>query len=166
MKIETLEQFFADELFDVFDAETRMTKALPKMAKAATDKNLIKGFENHLSETLGQIERLEKVFAICGIKKKKETCDAMKGLVEEGDELMKNVKDPQVLDAALIAAAQKVEHYEIATYGTLVALAETLGHTEAAALLKKTLDEEKRTDEKLTKLAEGNINEDALRQAA
>ncbi|MCK6417736.1 MAG: ferritin-like domain-containing protein [Alphaproteobacteria bacterium] len=166
MKIKTLHDLFHDELCDVYDAETRLTEALPKMAKAATDTELKRGFEKHLEETKRQIERLRRVHDICGLEIRSVTCEAMKGLVEEGDEYIKNVTDKQVLDAALITAAQKVEHYEIAAYGSLCALADCLGYEDAAELLSETLDEEKRTDEILTEIAESNVNQNALKEAA
>lgn len=166
MHIKTLEDLFHDELFDIYNAEQQLTKALPKMAEKATNPDLADGFRMHLGETEGQIERLDRVFALLDIDVKKETCEAMKGLLKEGEELMKHAAEGSVCDAAMIAAAQKVEHYEIASYGTLVALAKILGHNDAARILQETLDEEKATDEKLSELAEDHVNEQALRQAA
>lgn len=166
MKIKSLQDLFHDELCDIHDAETRLTEALPKMAKAATDAQLKRGFEKHLEETKRQIDRLKRVHEICGLEIRAVTCEAMKGLVEEGEEFIKNVADKQVLDVALITAAQKVEHYEIATYGSLCALANCLGFREAAEILAKTLDEEKRTDEILTEIAERNVNKSAMKEAA
>ena len=166
MKIKSLDELFTDELFDILDAEQRLTEALPKMAEAATEKKLADGFRTHLAETKGQIERLEKVIKLIGIDRKKEKCEAMVGLIKEGEDFIKNIDEGPVLDAALITAAQKVEHYEIASYGTLVALAKTLGHDEAVGLLEESLEEEKATDEKLTALAEESVNEHALQEAA
>lgn len=159
--IKTMEELFQDELFDIYDAEQQITKALPKMAEKATDKELASGFKTHLKETEGQIKRLEKCFKLLGIEAEKETCEATKGLLKEGEQLMKEVEQGPVLDAALIAAAQKVEHYEIATYGTLITWAQSLGYDEVADLLEETLDEEKSTDEKLSELAEDHVNEQA-----
>ena len=166
MKIHTLEEAFIMELSDIYNAEKQLTKALPKMAKAASDPELARGFETHLRETEGQIERLDRVVELCGIKLKSEKCDAMEGLIAEGDEAVKYTDEGPVRDAMLIAAAQKVEHYEIAGYGTLAELARKLGHDEAAGLLEETLQQEKDTDVKLTELAVGGVNDGALRQAA
>ena len=157
-----LKELFLDELKDVYDAEKQLTKALPKMAKATTNAKLQKAFEHHLKQTEGQIEKLEKVFAAFDEKPKGKTCKAMKGLTEEGDEIIKEFKDEPALNAALIAAAQKVEHYEIASYGCLHEWATTLGKPAAAKLLKQILDEESDTDEKLTKLAVSDINAEAM----
>lgn len=158
MKLESLNELLIEELKDLYDAEHQLTKALPKMAKAATSEQLKTAFNQHLSETENQISRLEQVFEVMGQKATRKTCKAMKGLVEEGDELMKEDAEPEVLDAGLIAAAQKVEHYEIASYGTVRTYAELLGLNEAVDLLQQTLDEEANTDEKLTQLAESSIN--------
>lgn len=168
MDVTSLEDLFIAELCDMYDAEKQLTEALPKMAKKASNEKLAKGFETHLKETEGQIERIEKVAEICGFDLKKETCKAMKGLVKEGEHIMEEVKDPQVLDAALITAAQKVEHYEIASYGSLCSLGKCLGlEQEALDLLEENLNEEKETDEKLTMLAEKEgINDEALEKAA
>ena len=153
MGLEDLNDLFLDELKDIFNAEKQLTKALPKMAKAAASKQLQTAFQAHLKETQGQIERLEKVFQIIGKPARGKTCKAMEGLVEEGSELMEEEAEPAVLDAGLICAAQKVEHYEIATYGTLSTWAGILGHDKAVKLLEANLAEEKATDEKLSKLA-------------
>lgn len=168
MSIQTLQDLFLDELGDIYNAEKQLTKALPKMAEKATDEHLASGFREHLKETEGQIERIEKVAGICGLELPKVTCEAMKGLLREGEEMMGEIEDDSVLDAAMIMAAQKVEHYEIATYGCLLALGKCLGlEQEALDLLEETLNEEKRTDEKLSKLAEDEgINDQALQQAA
>jgi ferritin-like metal-binding protein YciE len=155
---EELHELFLDELADLLNAETQLTKALPKMAKAAQSPELRDAFESHLAETEGHVERLKEVFTSLGEKPKTKTCKAMKGLVEEGSELMTEQKGTSVIDAALIAAAQKVEHYEIASYGTVRAWAEQMGHSEAVSLLDETLAEEKAADEKLTAIAEESAN--------
>jgi ferritin-like metal-binding protein YciE len=152
----TLRETLLEELADVYDAEKQITKALPKMAKAAEHQELREAFETHLEETERQIERLEEVFQALGEKPKSKKCKGMQGLLAEGEDLIKNDEG----DAALIAAAQKVEHYEIATYGSLVSWARLLEEEEAADLLEETLDEEKATDEKLTETAESAINVD------
>ena len=153
----TLHDAFLDELRDAYDAEKQVTKALPKMAKAASSPELRSAFEMHLEETRGQIARLEDVFAALGEKVRGKHCDGMAGIIEEGKSAMEEDFDDSTLDAALIASAQRVEHYEMAAYGTLVAWAKAMGHTEAADLLEETLEEEKSTDAKLTQLAEGGI---------
>jgi len=158
MNIETMEALFITELSDVYNAEKQIIKALPKMAKHAGDPELKSAFEDHLKETEGQIVRLDQVFALLDAKVQSEKCDALEGLVKEADELMKHVKNKAVMDAALIAAAQKVEHYEIASYGTLCALGKILGYTEVIELLHETLEEEKATDEKLTMIAKSGVN--------
>ena len=154
----TLTDLFHDQLQDAYDAETRLTKALPKMAKAATSPELRAGFEQHIKETERQVTRLEQVCKQVGCKTGGNTCEAMKGLVAEGEEIIGLGLDKDAQDAGLIAAAQKVEHYEIALYGSLCAFAKQLGHTDAAHILHQTLDEEKRTDEKLTQIAERSVN--------
>jgi ferritin-like metal-binding protein YciE len=161
MASKTLTDLFHDQLQDAYSAETQLTKALPKMAKAATSAELRAGFEQHLAETKNQITRLEQVCQQVGIKAGSGTCEAMEGLVEEGEEVMNLGLEPDALDAGLIAAAQKAEHYEIALYGTLCTFAKQLGHTQAAAALHQTLEEEKRTDEKLTELAKREVNRKA-----
>jgi len=157
----TLEDLFHDQLQDAYSAETQLTKALPKMAKAASSAELKAGFEQHLKETENQLKRLEQVCKQVGCKTGSNTCEAMEGLIEEGDEIIGLGLDSDAQDAGLIAAAQKVEHYEIALYGTLCAFAKKLGKTDAASTLHQTLEEEKRTDQKLTQLAESWINEKA-----
>ncbi len=157
----TLHDAFLDELRDAYDAEKQVTKALPKMAKAATSPGLRTAFQSHLEETRGQVARLEEVFAALGEKVRGKHCDGMAGIIEEGKSAMEEDFDDSTMDAALIASAQRVEHYEMAAYGTLVAWARAMGHTEAADLLEETLDEEKATDAKLTQLAEGGINQEA-----
>ncbi|WJD51114.1 MULTISPECIES: YciE/YciF ferroxidase family protein [unclassified Enterobacter] len=155
MTIKTLEDLFIHDLSDVYSAEKQITRALPKMARAATDEKLVAAFKQHLEETQGQIERLDQlVEATEGVRIKRMKCHALEGLVEEAQEIIDSVEAGPVRDAGLIGAAQKVEHYEIATYGTLRALAVKLGYKEAARLLGETLEEEKATDEKLTILAE------------
>jgi len=160
MKLNDLQDVFLNELKDIYNAETQLTKALPKMAKAAASEELRTAFEEHLAETQGQIERLEKIFEELEASPKGKKCKAMVGLVEEGKEIIDEDGEDPVKDAALIAAAQKVEHYEIATYGTLRTWAEILGMTEAARLLQETLDEEAGADDKLTELAK-SINFEA-----
>ncbi len=155
-----LRETFLQELADIYDAEDQLTEALPKMAEAAEFPELKTAFESHLNETKTHIQRLEQVFQIFGEDAEGEKCKAMKGLIAEGEALIKD----EAGDAALIAAAQKVEHYEIATYGTLRTWAEILGESEAVKLLDQTLTEEKETNEKLTHLAESAIN-DAARHA-
>lgn len=162
MSLVSLNSLFIDELRDVLSAERQLTKALPKMAKAASSPELKKGFEKHLVETEKQVERLKQVFESIGETARAKTCKAMEGLIEEGSEIIEEEADPEVKDAALIAAAQKVEHYEIATYGTLATWSKLLGHKKALTLLLQTLDEEKATDEKLSKLAKTTVNEAAM----
>jgi ferritin-like metal-binding protein YciE len=157
----TLHDAFIDELRDTYDAERQLTKALPKLAKAATSPQLREAFETHLEETQGQIERLEQVFEQLDEKVKGKHCDGIAGIIEEGKSIMEEDFDDATIDACLIAAGQRAEHYEMAAYGTLVAWARLLGHTDAAALLQETLDEEKAADEKLSALAEGGINQGA-----
>ena len=158
MTINSLQDLYLEQLRDLYDAENQLIKALPKMAKAATAADLRAGFEQHLTETKNQVTRLEKVCQQVGCKPSGNTCEAMEGLIEEGEEIVDLGLDKDAQDAGLIAAAQKVEHYEIALYGTLVAFAKQLGHQDAARLLHETLDEEKRTDQKLTQLAERGVN--------
>lgn len=159
--MEDLRDLLIDELRDIYDAEHRITKALPKMRKAAGSEELKESFDLHLQETEGQIERLEQVFDLLDEPAKRKKCEGIAGLLEEGDEKMEEDAHQAVLDAALIAAAQKVEHYEIAAYGTLRTYAQMLGEHDAAALLEETLQEEKAADEKLTALAEAGINDAA-----
>ena len=153
-----LRDFFEDGLKDIFWAEHALTKALPKMAKNATSSKLIHAFEHHLKKTEEHIVRLEKVFESLGIKAVGKKCNAMEGLLKEADGIMEETEIGVVRDAAIIAAAQKVEHYEIATYGTLRAYAVTLGETKAVTLLAKTLEEEKKADVSLTEIALADIN--------
>lgn len=153
MTMRTLADAFYDELRDVLSAEKQLTKALPKMAKKATSDDLKMAFNDHLEETRKQVERVEKAFEDTGKAARAKKCEAMAGLLEEGEELMHEDAEPEVKDAMLIAAAQKVEHYEIATYGTLCTWAEVLGYRTAKSELSKNLNEEKSTDEKLTGLS-------------
>lgn len=153
-----LHQLFLDELADLFHAEKQLTKALPKMAKAANSEELAEAFRSHLAETEIHVRRLTQVFASVDAPAKAKTCEAMKGLLEEGAEIMRDLKNSSALDDGLIAAAQKVEHYEIASYGTVRAWAKKMGHTEAVKLLQATLDEEGAADKKLTAIAEGSAN--------
>jgi len=157
----TLHDAFIDELRDTYDAEKQLTKALPKLAKAATSPELREAFETHLEETQGQIERLERVFSGLDEKPRGKHCDGIAGIIEEGKAIMGEDFDDTTMDACLIAAGQRAEHYEMAAYGTLVAWAKAMGHDEAADLLQETLDEEKAADEKLSGLAEGGINQSA-----
>ena len=164
-KVETFDDLFRHELSDLYNAEKQLTKALPKMAKAATDPKLKQGFETHLVETEGQIEILDQVFEHCGIKPERITCEAMKGLIEEGKEAIDEIEEGPLLDCALIVAAQKVEHYEIAGYGSLCTLADNMGQTKVKSLLAKILEQEKATDEKLTQVAM-TVNSQAMQMAA
>ena len=159
--IETLEQLLQDEIRDIYDAEKQLVKALPKMAKAASSTELSEALKEHLEATQGQVQRLEQVFEALGAKAKGKTCAGMKGLIEEGQEAIGAEASDEMKDLAIIGAAQRVEHYEIAAYGTLVAWAKAMGHTDAADLLEETLGEEKAADEKLTALAEAGINQEA-----
>ena len=159
--IKTLNDLFVHQLEDVYYAEQRIVKALPEMVAKATDAGLKKGFEEHLAQTKEHVKRVEQVFEMHGVKAKAVTCPAIDGIIKEAEEVAGDVADKQVLDAALIAAAQAVEHYEIARYGTLVAWAKRLGRSDCASVLEKTLVEEKATDEKLTKLAESRVNQAA-----
>ena len=161
----TLHDAFIDELRDTYDAEKQLTKALPRMAKAASSPALRAAFEAHLEETRAQIERLDQVFASLDEKARGKHCDGMAGIIEEGKAVMEEDFDDATMDACLIAGGQRAEHYEMAAYGTLVAWARAMGHTEAADLLQETLDEEKATDEKLSSLAEGGINQEAAHLA-
>jgi len=150
-----------DEVADVHSAEQQLIKALPKMAKAAQSEELRTAFETHLEETLAQVNRLKEAMESIGEPLKSKKCKAMEGLLAEGKEMMEEHKGEPTIDAVLIAAAQKVEHYEIASYGTLIAWAKQLGHDDAAELLTETLDEEKAADEKLTGIAENTANTEA-----
>lgn len=157
-KLNSLQDLYLEQLQDLYDAEQQITKALPKMAKAASSPELKKSFELHLEQTQNQITRLEQVFEQLGEKATGKTCKAMKGLIAEGEELMSEEADPAVMDAGLIAAAQRVEHYEMAGYGTLRTWATILGMNDSVKLLQQTLDEEGETDHKLSALAEKTVN--------
>jgi ferritin-like metal-binding protein YciE len=161
MKLKSLQDLYVSELKDLYSAENQLLKALPKMAKAASAPELKKAFATHLEETRGQVERLETIFEELEASPKGKKCKAMEGLVEEGSEMIEEDAEPAVKDAGLIAAAQKVEHYEMAGYGTVRTFAELLGYDKAAKLLQETLDEEAATDEKLTELANSVINVEA-----
>jgi ferritin-like metal-binding protein YciE len=160
-----LHDAFVDELRDAYDAEKQLIKALPKLAKAATAAPLRAAFLGHLEETRGHVDRLEQVFASLNEKVRGKHCDGIAGIIEEGKSVMEEDLDGETLDACLIAAGQRSEHYEMAAYGTLVAWAEAMGHTKAARLLTTILDEEKAADEKLTSLAKGGINDRAAAAA-
>jgi ferritin-like metal-binding protein YciE len=157
----TLHDAFLDELRDTYDAEKQLTKALPKLAKAASSADLQAAFEAHLEETRGHVDRLERVFESLDEKARGKHCDGIAGIIEEGKSIMEEDFDEATTDACLIASGQRAEHYEMAAYGTLIAWARAMGHTEAAELLQETLDEEKAADEKLSALAEGGINQEA-----
>src|SRR5579871_2250943 len=154
MKIDTLETLLQSELMDIYDAEKRLVRALPKIAKAASSEELREAIQEHLNVTKGQVERLEQVFGLFDFPVKAKTCAGMKGLIEEGEEVMSDSMNGMLRDSALIGAAQRVEHYEMAAYGTARTMAQQLGNSEAADLLEETLNEEKETDAKLTELAE------------
>jgi ferritin-like metal-binding protein YciE len=165
MKLDTLQKLYVEELRDVYNAENQLLKALPKMAKGAASDELRQALEDHLEETREHVERLDEIFEALGEKATGKTCKAMKGLVEEGSEILEEEGEESVLDAGIIAAAQKVEHYEIATYGTLRAWANLLGEDEAGDLLQQTLDEEGEADKRLNELAEEIVNPEALSEA-
>jgi ferritin-like metal-binding protein YciE len=161
----TFHSAFLDELRDLYNGEKQLTRALPRMAKAATAEPLADAFEAHLQETLGHVQRLEKAFASLGETARGKQCDGIAGILEEGKAIMAEDFDEATMDACLIAAAQRVEHYEIAAYGTAVAWAQAMGHDKAARLLQANLDEEKAADEKLTTLANGGVNDQAAARA-
>ena len=158
MATKTLNDLFYDTLKDIYYAERQILKALPKMARAASDEKLKQAFLQHKEETQGQIERLQQVFEIIGKRAQGKTCEAIQGIIAEGEEIMEEFKDTPAIDAGLISSAQAVEHYEIARYGTLKAWATQLGHKEVVSLLDATLKEESKTDESLTQLAETAVN--------
>jgi ferritin-like metal-binding protein YciE len=160
MSKESLKELYIDELRDLYNAETQLVKALPKMAKASANDQLREAFENHLRETSEHVSRLEQIFEQLGEKASGKKCLGMEGLVKEGSETMKEDYEDEIKDAAIIGAAQRVEHYEIAGYGTVRALAELLGEDEHVSLIEQTLEEEKKADEKLTELSE-DINSEA-----
>lgn len=158
MSLDSLEKLFIEELKDVYNAEKQLVRALPKMAKAAESEELQQAFTKHLKETEGHVQRLEQIFQQVGQSARGKTCKGMQGLIEEGKEVIEKEGEGPVIDAALIASAQRVEHYEIAAYGTVCEYARIMGHTEALQLLEQTLEEEKNADQLLSRLAEGGIN--------
>jgi ferritin-like metal-binding protein YciE len=158
-KMDRLEDLYLHELRDIYNAEKQITKALPKLIKKASSEELKESFQEHLQETEGQINRLDQIFQRLDQSSSGIKCAGMEGLLKEGEELLKEDAAPEVLDAGIIVAAQKVEHYEIAAYGSLCTFAEALGYDEDLELLKQTIEEEKQTDEKLTELAESGVNE-------
>ncbi len=166
MGLDSLEGLFLEELKDVYNAEKQITKALPRMAKAADSEELRQALTKHLKETDGHVKRLERIFQALGQPARGKKCKGMEGLIEEGKEVLEEDGDPAVIDAAIIASAQRVEHYEIAAYGCLRTYARLLGHTEAEKLLDQTLTEEEAADEKLTALGEGGINNAAAAAGA
>jgi ferritin-like metal-binding protein YciE len=161
MKLESLKDLYLEQLKDLYSAETQLLDALPKMAERATSADLKQGFQEHLRQTREHMHRLEQIFSDLGDTPKGHTCEGMKGLIKEGEEMIKMKGDDKVIDAGLIAAAQRVEHYEIAGYGTVRTYAEMLGHSQHVTLLERTLQEEEMTDEKLSQLAESHINQEA-----
>ena len=165
MSVDNLEQLFINELKDLYSAEKQITKALPKMAKAARSEELRSAFQEHLEQTKQQIERLDQIFEQLGKNSRGKTCHGMQGLIEEGQEMTEEIDKGDVRDAALISAAQRVEHYEIAAYGTVRTYASLLGQKQAVKLLEQTLEEEKETDEKLNEIAQ-QINPGAMEEAA
>ena len=165
MEHQALKELYVDELKDIYSAENQLVKALPKMAKAATSNELRTGFEEHLGQTRGHVQRLEQIFKALGEKQTGKKCKGMEGLVAEGQEMMEEDFEDDLMDAALISAAQRVEHYEIAAYGTVRTYAELLGEDEAVTLLEQTLGEEKETDQKLSDLA-SDINVKAMGDAS
>jgi ferritin-like metal-binding protein YciE len=160
-KEKTLEDLFLTTLKDIYYAEKQILRTLPKMAKAAESEELREAFQTHRDETEGQIQRLERVFESMGKKAQGKTCESIQGIIEEGKEIMEDFADSEALDAGLVAAAQAVEHYEISRYGTLRTWAQELGMKEAVKLLEQTLEEEKKTDQLLTELAEARVNQKA-----
>jgi len=163
MKIETLRDLYVEQLHDLYSAETQLVEALPKMAKAASHPHLQSAFQEHLMQTKTHVQRIEQIFQKLGAKPKGQTCKGMEGLIKEGSEMAKMRGDPAAIDAGLISAAQRVEHYEIAGYGCVHTYAQLLGEQQDAKLLQQTLDEEGQTDKKLTQLAEQLINLEAVR---
>jgi ferritin-like metal-binding protein YciE len=159
-----LQKLFEEELKDIYWAEKALLKALPKMIKNATSQDLVQALENHLSETEEQVTRVEQVFEVIGKDAKTKKCEAMDGLIKEAEEIMKESEEGVMLDAGIISAAQKIEHYEIASYGTLRTFAQTLGLEDAVSLLEQTLEEEKAADEKLTEVAQSAINAEAANE--
>ncbi len=166
VELNSLNDLFLNQIEDLYDAENRLTKALPKMAEAANSSQLKQAIEAHLTETRGHVSRLETIFRELNVEPKRETCEAMKGLIAEGEEMIGAKGDPDVKDAALIAAAQRVEHYEISGYGTARTFAHRLGLTRAANLLQQTLNEEVAADRKLSTVAESSVNPQAASMAS
>jgi ferritin-like metal-binding protein YciE len=164
--MKSMEDLFHNLLQDVYHAEKQLVRTLPKLAKKTSSAELEKAFNDHAEETEGHVERLEEVFEMIGKKARGKKCDAILGIIAEGDEVMKEAEDDTVRDAGLLAAAQAAEHYEIARYGTLCAWAEALGNDDAARLLNKTLEEEKKADQLLTSIAESGVNQAAISEAA
>src|SRR5437899_4892356 len=162
MKLDSLQELYVNELRDLYNAENQLIKSLPKMAKAASSDELKEAFEKHLEQTKGQVQRLEEVFEEIDETPRGKTCQAMKGLIEEGSEILHQDGEDSVIDAGIIVAAQKVEHYEIAGYGSVRTFAQLLGKDRSAELLQTTLDEESETNETLNQLAEGVVNPEAL----
>jgi ferritin-like metal-binding protein YciE len=165
MEIDSLRKLYVDELKDLYSAEKQILQALPRMAKKAQNEKLKKAFEDHRAVTEMQVERLDRVFEMLGKAARGKKCKAMEGLIEEGKEMMQEDMEPEVMDAALIGAAQRIEHYEIAGYGTVRTYAQVLGEKEHVKLLQQTLDEEGNTDKLLTQLAESSINVEAAVEA-
>jgi ferritin-like metal-binding protein YciE len=162
MKLESLKDLYMEQLKDLYSAETQLVDALPKMADASNSPELKNAFREHLNQTRQHVDRLEQIFRKLGERPKGETCEGMKGLIKEGESMIKMKGEPEVIDAGLIAAAQRVEHYEIAGYGTVRTYAELIGEADAVRLLERTLQEEEEADEKLSEIAESHINQDAL----
>ena len=165
MQENQLKELYVEELKDLYSAENQLVKAIPKMAKAATSEDLRAGFEEHLEQTKEHVARLERIFKALGESPKGKTCKGMQGLISEGSEMIEKDSEPEMLDAGLISAAQRVEHYEMAGYGCVATYAELLGENEAAQLLRTTLEEERETDEKLTELSK-EINVEAAEAGA
>ena len=165
MKLESLHELFLTELRDMYDAEQQIVKALPKMIDKAAYPELKAAFNEHLDQTQNQVRRLEEIFENLGQKAKAEKCKGMRGIIDEGEDLAGESGDPAAVDAGIISSAQKVEHYEIASYGSLCSWAQMMGHQQELQLLKQSLDEEKAADQKLTQLAERLVNVDAVRAA-
>jgi ferritin-like metal-binding protein YciE len=164
MKLDSLRNLYIEELRDLYSAEKQLVQALPKMAKGASSQQLQKAFQDHLKQTEGHVQRLEQIFEKMDVSSRGKKCKGMEGLVEEGAEMLEEEGEPSVIDAGLIGAAQRVEHYEIAGYGTARTLAEHLGETEAARMLQMTLDEEGEADKLLTRIAEQTVNVKAGQQ--
>jgi ferritin-like metal-binding protein YciE len=166
MPVNSVQDLLQQELRDIYDAEKQLVRALPKLAKASSSEQLRQAFQEHLDQTKHQVERLEQAFDQLDMAARGKRCEAMRGLVEEANDTMEEIKTPEVLDAALIAGAQKVEHYEMAAYGSVRALAEACGHREVAKLMDETLEEEKEADQKLNQIALSEVNPAALEASA